>query len=212
MSLKHSVATTTILASLVAMAACQASFQASAGSGPTTPSATPAAGGAPAATTTTQATGGSVTQAGGTTSPTTTEAAAPKAKATIGGGRVVPQGTLAFDTARAILLTTSENGAILDDLKILLDQYPNLTQLRIEGYADNAGSADANLELSGQRALAVKKALLDRGVPKERLIAVGFGDKKPKAGQNQRIEFKVAIWDGKNYQNLDPAGGGKKFE
>ena len=124
----------------------------------------------------------------------------------------MPQGTLAFDTGRAILLTTTENGAILDDLKILLDQYPSITQLRIEGHADGAGSADANLELSGQRALAVKKALLDRGVPKERLIAVGLGDKKPKAGQNQRIEFKVAIWEGKNYQNLDPAGGGKKFE
>lgn len=212
MSLKHSVATTTILASLVAMAACQASFQAGAGAGPTTPSATPAAGGAPATATTTEASGGSVTQTGGASSTTTTEAATPKAKATLGGGRVVPLGTLAFDTGRAILLTTAENGAILDDLKILLDQYPNITQLRIEGHADGAGSADANLELSGQRALAVKKALLERGVAKDRLIAVGFGDKKPKAGQNQRIEFKIAIWEGKNYQNLDPVGGGKKFE
>lgn len=211
MSLKHSVATPTILATLLAMAACQASFQAGAGAGPTTPSATPASGGAPTSTTTAEATGGSVTQAGGaaTTTAATTTA---KARATLGGGRVVPAGTLAFDTGRAILLTTPENEAILDDLKVLLEQYSSITQLRIEGHADGAGSAEANLELSGQRALAVRKALLDRGVPQARLIAVGFGDKKPKAGQNQRIEFKVAVWEGKNYQNVDPAGGGKKFE
>src|SRR5512133_717120 len=164
MSLKHSVATTTIVATLVAMAACQASFQA--GAGPTTPSATPAAGGAPTATTTAEAAGGGVTQAGGAATTTATTAA--KARATLGGGGVVPAGTLAFDTGRALLLTTPENAAILDDLKILLDQYPNITQLRIEGHADGAGSAEANLELSGQRALVVRKALVERGAPQER--------------------------------------------
>jgi OmpA-OmpF porin, OOP family len=132
----------------------------------------------------------------------------------------VAQGSLAFDSGKPVLLETPESNAILVDLKLFLDQTPNVTQMRIEGHTDNVGSADANLELSGQRALTVKKALIDKGVAKERLLAVGFGDKKPvgdnatDAGRakNQRIEFKVATWSGKNYLNQEPTAAGKVFE
>lgn len=207
MSFKHSLA---VLGTFVSMAACHASFQAGGGS---TPSATPATGGAPAATTTATAAPASTDAATGGAPAATTTVAEPVAKAqsTIAGGRITPQGALAFDSGKAILLSNPENEALLDDLKLVLDQNPTITQMRIEGYADG-GAADANLELSGQRALVVKKALVDKGVASERLIAVGFGDKKPKAGQNQRIEFKVAVLNGKNYLNQEPTGGGKKFE
>lgn len=212
MTLKDSLA---VAATLVTVAACQASFQAGGGTTPTTPQAT---GGAPAAATpatpAAPATTTTDTSAGGAVSATTAADSQPaaKAKATIGGGKITPQGTLGFDSGKAILLSSAENEAILADLKLLLDQNASINQMRIEGYADGGANADANLELSGQRALAVKKALVDKGVAAERLIAVGFGDKKPKSGQNQRIEFKVAVLNGKNYLNQDPSGGGKKFE
>lgn len=206
MSFKHSLV---VLGTFVSVAACQASFQAGAG---TTPSATPATGGAPAATTAVPTAAPTSTDAATGGAPAATTTAAPVAKSTIAGGKVTPQGALGFDSGKAILLSNSENEAILDDLKLVLDQNPTITQMRIEGYADGAATADANLELSGQRALVVKKALIDKGVAAERLIAVGFGDKKPKAGQNQRIEFKVAVLNGKNYLNQEPTGGGKKFE
>lgn len=206
MSFKHSLA---VLGTFVSMVACHASFQAGGGS---TPSASPASGGAPATTTTvpTAAPTSTDATAGGAPAATTAEPVA-KAKSTIAGGKITPQGALAFDSGKAILLSNAENDALLDDLKLVLDQNPTITQMRIEGYADG-GAAEANLELSGQRALAVKKALVDKGIASERLIAVGFGDKKPKTGQNQRIEFKVAVLNGKNYLNQEPTAGGKKFE
>jgi len=92
--------------------------------------------------------------------------------------------------------------------------------MRIEGHTDNVGDAAANLQLSGQRAVAVKKALVDRGVQAARLVSVGFGDKKPLGdnatvdgrAKNQRVEFRVATFNGKNYLNQDPSGGGSKFD
>lgn len=221
MFFKHSLATVSVIGLVVAMAACQASFQAGTGS-KTTPSATPAVGGAPAATAagaTPSAAGGPVATTESTATPPPAAAQAPT-KVSLAGGKIVVQGAIAFDSGKPILLTSPENEALLSDLKLFLDQTPKVTQMRIEGHSDNVGNADANLALSGQRALAVKKALMDKGIAKERIIAVGFGDKKPIAdnatdagrAQNQRLEFKVAVWNGKNYLNQAPNGGGTPFE
>lgn len=72
-------------------------------------------------------------------------------------------------------------------------------RLRIEGHTDNTGSAETNLELSQQRARAVRRALTRNGVEAERLVARGFGASQPAAdnsteagrAQNRRIEIKV---------------------
>jgi OOP family OmpA-OmpF porin len=101
-----------------------------------------------------------------------------------------------------------------------LDENPKVTKLRIEGHTDNVGDAQTNVELSGQRALTVKRWLVDKGIPKERLIAVGFGMSRPIAdnaseegrAQNRRTEFKIAELHGKRYMNRDPTGGGKVFD
>jgi OmpA-OmpF porin, OOP family len=209
MSLKQTLAVTTVIGSIVAMAACQASFQASAG-GSNTPPPTSGAAGAPSI---------AASQSSAGAAQTAAAPAAPKL-VSMAGGKIVVQGALAFDSGKAILLETSDNTAILDDLKLFLDQNAAVTQMRIEGHTDNVGDANTNLQLSGQRALAVKKVLTDRGVPATRLVAVGFGDKKPIGdnataegrAKNQRIDFRVATFNGKNYLNQDPVGGGTKFE
>ena len=72
--------------------------------------------------------------------------------------------------------------------------------VRIEGHSDNRGDASANRRLSLARAQAVRAALIERGVPAERLLAEGLGDSRPIADnasadgrrQNRRIEFRVA--------------------
>ena len=89
--------------------------------------------------------------------------------------------------------------------------YPLLTQLAntaalcsrskiiIEGHSDNMGSAEANIQLSQQRAQSVTNWLLQQGLPSKQFKAVGYGSNKPIAdnktpegrAKNRRIEFTV---------------------
>ena len=147
-------------------------------------------------------------------------AEAPKSAAVIKGDSVQIPGEIEFDTGKATFKVGGGSDAVVDQLKTFLDENPKITKLRIEGHTDNVGSADANLALSGQRALTVKNAAIAKGVKKERLIAVGFGQTKPLAdnttedgrAKNRRTEFRIAELGGKRYLGLDPAGGGKVFE
>ncbi len=69
----------------------------------------------------------------------------------------------------------------------------------VEGHTDSDGPADSNLRLSDRRANEVANALVDRGVQRDMLQALGYGevrpvgDNKTKEGKaiNRRIEFKV---------------------
>ncbi|MEM7327701.1 MAG: OmpA family protein [Pseudomonadota bacterium] len=73
----------------------------------------------------------------------------------------------------------------------------------IEGHTDSTGSASLNDQLSLARANAVRDALIERGIPPERIVAEGFGSSQPltsnatQAGRerNRRIEFKVQVPD-----------------
>jgi outer membrane protein OmpA-like peptidoglycan-associated protein len=75
------------------------------------------------------------------------------------------------------------------------------------------------VELSGQRARAVKQWLVDKGINAGRLVSVGFGQAQPEVSnadaagqaQNVRIAFRVAELDGKPYLGTDPLAGGKEF-
>lgn len=49
----------------------------------------------------------------------------------------------------------------------------------IEGHTDSQGDADFNLDLSRDRAYAVRTALIDRGIDAGRLRAIGFGGAAP---------------------------------
>lgn len=70
-------------------------------------------------------------------------------------------------------------------------------ELRVEGHTDNLGNNEANLALSKARALAVKKYLIENGIEDYRIMAEGFGSKKPIANnktpkgrsQNRRVDF-----------------------
>jgi len=127
-------------------------------------------------------------------------------------------GQIVFENASAVL--KPESDAAITQLKQYLDETPRVTKLRIEGHTDNSGTPAGNETLSGQRALAVKAALVAKGINKDRLIAVGFGQAKPIAdnatedgkAKNRRTEFHVAELGGKKYLGLDPTGGGKVFE
>ena len=153
-----------------------------------------------------------------TPTPAPTPVTDPAAKPVLKKDRLEIPGQIVFESGSAIL--KPESDAALNQLKQYMDETPRVTKLRIEGHTDNVGQAAANETLSGQRALAIKAALVAKGVAKERLLAVGFGQSKPIAdntteegkAKNRRTEFHVAELGGKKYLGLDPTGGGKVFE
>lgn len=154
------------------------------------------------------------------------EPAQPEVKASkikVENGRIQIPGNIVFDNDKDTLKGGAEGAAseeVLKQAKQFLEENPRVTKMRIEGHTDNAGTDAHNEDLSGRRALTVKKWLVDHGIPADRLIAVGFGSKKPVAdnataegkAQNRRTEFHIAELDGKKYLGRDPQAGGKLFQ
>ena len=74
-----------------------------------------------------------------------------------------------------------------------------LVHMRIGGYTDNTGSADANVKLSNDRANNVMAELVRMGISQDRLEAKGYGADHPVAdnsteegrAQNRRISMLV---------------------
>jgi OOP family OmpA-OmpF porin len=154
---------------------------------------------------------------------TTPAPEAPKSTGKLQGSNIVIPGNIVFDTGKATLKEGPERAAseeVLKQLILFMQENPQFTKIRIEGHTDNTGEAEANLALSGGRALTIKRFLVDNGVSKDKLIAVGFGQTKPIANnaaeegraQNRRTEFKIAERNGKKYLGRDPTGGGKVFD
>ena len=73
----------------------------------------------------------------------------------------------------------------------------NKRVIQIGGHTDATGEDAANLKLSDDRAQAVRKALVDLGVPADAIQAVGYGETKliegydPSHGVNRRVEVVV---------------------
>lgn len=78
--------------------------------------------------------------------------------------------------------------------------------IEIGGHTDEQGGNSYNLQLSKQRAMAVKEYLIAQGIEKERLTIRGYGKQKPlstaknqaKQSINRRVEFTVLKKKGKN--------------
>lgn len=89
------------------------------------------------------------------------------------------------------------SSALLDSIADEAGDCPG--RLRIEGHTDNTGSNAKNLELSQQRANAVRQALVDRGLSIDRMITEGRGAEDPVSpnataqgrANNRRIEIRV---------------------
>jgi OOP family OmpA-OmpF porin len=132
--------------------------------------------------------------------------------------KVAIPGNVDFDTNKATIRPTSE--PTLTQVKTYLDQHPEVTTMRIEGHTDTDGDPAMNVKLSGERALAVCNWLVQKGIARERLIAVGFGQTKPLAAndteehkkQNRRVEYHIAAVNGKNFMGKDPTAQGTVFK
>jgi len=93
------------------------------------------------------------------------------------------------------LLKVNHNPFIDEVAQMLLDN-PALT-ISIEGHTDNTGTPASNKSLSLNRANAVVTALTAKGIAKNRLTSVGWGQEKPIADNateegraaNRRVEI-----------------------
>jgi outer membrane protein OmpA-like peptidoglycan-associated protein len=112
-------------------------------------------------------------------------------------GTILSMSDILFETAKADLKPElKENLAeVAGILKTLLNE----SNVTVEGYTDNVGKAESNKKLSEQRAGAVMKYLIDRGVDKKRLKSVGYGASKFVAdnnteegkAKNRRVELVI---------------------
>lgn len=101
-----------------------------------------------------------------------------------------------FETGSAVLDPRSQTE--INFLNKLLTDYPNMA-INITGHTDNVGGEQDNLVLSEQRALAVRQALLNKGITPSRLSHAGKGESEPIASNdteegrqaNRRTEFTV---------------------
>ncbi|MEA3640291.1 MAG: OmpA family protein [Lamprobacter sp.] len=99
-----------------------------------------------------------------------------------------------FSSGSAQLPTEAE--PILSHIAEILDQHPDL-RVQIKGHTDSSGSTDTNLRISAQRAIAVREALIARGIEPERLSTTGLGSTTPVASndseagrqRNRRVEL-----------------------
>lgn len=101
-----------------------------------------------------------------------------------------------FQTGSAVLDTISEEQ--LNNIAHILNSMP-MVEVKIGGYTDNTGDPEANVILSLQRAEAVKRKLLQKGIEEPRLRAEGYGVQHPVGDnnteqgrqQNRRIALRV---------------------
>ena len=106
---------------------------------------------------------------------------------------------LYFDTNKSLI--QSQSFSSLDKLAELLAQRPDY-RIKIEGHTDSRGGSDFNLQLSKDRAFAVRNYLINSGVSKDQLVVEYYGESKPVASNmtedkrqlNRRVEMTF-VWE-----------------
>ncbi len=109
-------------------------------------------------------------------------------------GMMLTLGNVLFDTNGDTLKPGADE--LVSRLSQFLQNHADI-KLRIEGHTDSTGSDSYNEALSERRAQAVATALESRGIPAERIQAVGRGKSAPVATndtsagrqQNRRVEI-----------------------
>lgn len=126
-------------------------------------------------------------------------------------GLVLTLGDVLFDSGKSTLKAGAF--ATVDRLAQALKQSPN-RKLTIEGHTDSVGAEDFNMQLSENRAQAVKSALVSRGVPDSQISAVGKGEGFPvasndtAAGRQQNRRVEVILSDSDSAEVSTAPGGG----
>ncbi len=111
-------------------------------------------------------------------------------------GIVLTLGDVLFEFDKAELMPGGFRA--VDKLAQFLKEYENRNVL-IEGHTDSIGTPEYNIDLSRRRAEAVRSALMEKGIARDRIITKGYGESYPVAGneieagrqQNRRVEVII---------------------
>ncbi|GEM_PF-1713502 len=109
---------------------------------------------------------------------------------------LLEKNNIEFDSNSAIIKGSSY--ALLNELIAVMQSCPK-AKITIAGYTDNIGNPDKNLQLSQQRADAVKNYLIHHGFSATQFKSIGYGKAHPIAdnatlagrARNRRIEFRI---------------------
>jgi outer membrane protein OmpA-like peptidoglycan-associated protein len=112
-------------------------------------------------------------------------------------GLVLTLGDVLFETGESALMPGAMS--TVERLSQFMRDYPERS-VRIEGHTDSVGGDTINQPLSERRAMAVRDALVARGIESTRIQAVGYGAARPVASndtaagrqQNRRIEVVIS--------------------
>ena len=103
-----------------------------------------------------------------------------------------------FEFASTVLNTAGDEDMYFSSLGFLVKNKPG-TSLKIVGHACSRGSAEANERFSKMRAERVKKHLVEKGIPAEKINMEWKGDREPAASNdsedgrklNRRAEISI---------------------
>ena len=90
---------------------------------------------------------------------------------------------------------TASSASALDELVSLLELNPNVT-IELAAHCDNRGGDSYNKRLSQARAESVVKYLVEKGIEKERLTPVGYGENAPKVVTKKMAELYGFLKEG----------------
>ena len=93
---------------------------------------------------------------------------------------------------------TEKSKVLIENLSNILKQNPKFT-IEVGGHTDSRGNKELNKKISQDRANRVKEILESFGVDKDRIKAVGYGNERPIAQDdenglseiNRRVEFII---------------------
>lgn len=92
---------------------------------------------------------------------------------------------------------------LLTEVRDTIVAHPEIEQIEIQGHTDNVGKNEINQQLSVERAEAVRRWLVQKGIPNAKLTAKGYGSSKPVGSndteegrqQNRRVQFLIVPTD-----------------
>ena len=143
----------------------------------------------------------------------------PPARVEIRNNKIEFKEKIQFENNKSVILPQSFS--LLDDITKIIKDNEHIKKIAIEGHASAEGDAKRNLTLSDERAKAVMKYIVDKGVDAKRLTAKGFGITKPIADnateegreKNRRVEFNIIEQDvTKKKVEVDSSGKEKVVE